>query len=108
MTGDLAALSSILAKDVVVVSDGGGVVKAALKPVHGRDRVARLIVALIAKAAATGDVPAVTPATLNGLPALLVRSAARPLQTVSFDLDDASTIRAIYLVANPEKLRHLV
>ncbi len=41
--GDLHALEGLLASDVVSYSDGGGVVRAAQKPVQGRDRVAKVI-----------------------------------------------------------------
>lgn len=41
--GDLAGLEGLLAADVVSYSDGGGVVRAAQKPVEGRERVAKFI-----------------------------------------------------------------
>jgi hypothetical protein len=43
--GDLASLEGLLASDVVSYSDGGGLVRAAQKPVMGRDRVAKFIAA---------------------------------------------------------------
>jgi RNA polymerase sigma-70 factor (ECF subfamily) len=44
--GDLAALEGLFASDIVSYSDGGGVVRAAQKPVQGRDRVAKFIAAV--------------------------------------------------------------
>jgi RNA polymerase sigma-70 factor (ECF subfamily) len=55
-TGDLAALIRLLDPDVVLVSDGGGVVSAARKPVTGAEHVARFILGIIAKARAEGRV----------------------------------------------------
>lgn len=53
--GDLEALEAVLAHDVVALSDGGGVVLAARKPVMGRSRVAQFLLGLIAKQAADVD-----------------------------------------------------
>ena len=47
--GDLAALVGALDPDVVLTSDGGGQVSAARRPVHGADRVARLLLGLIGR-----------------------------------------------------------
>jgi len=41
--GDLRALEGLLASDVISYSDGGGVVRAALKAIQGRDRVAKFV-----------------------------------------------------------------
>ena len=49
-SGDLATLIRLLDPDVVLVSDGGGVVTSARKPVTGVDRVARFVLRVIAKA----------------------------------------------------------
>jgi RNA polymerase sigma factor (sigma-70 family) len=42
-TGELAALEALFAPDIVSYSDGGGLVRAAGKPISGRERVARFI-----------------------------------------------------------------
>ena len=46
-TGDLQALMDVLAPDVVLLTDGGGVKKAALRPIHGRDKVIRFLEAVM-------------------------------------------------------------
>jgi RNA polymerase sigma-70 factor (TIGR02957 family) len=46
--GDLPALEGLLASDAVSYADGGGVVRAAQKPVVGRERVAKLVSAISA------------------------------------------------------------
>jgi RNA polymerase sigma-70 factor (ECF subfamily) len=63
--GDLEALEAVLADDVVALSDGGGVVLAARKPVVGRERVARFLLGVIDKF--TKDVETV-PTLVNGQP----------------------------------------
>jgi RNA polymerase sigma-70 factor (ECF subfamily) len=50
--GDLDALEAVLAEDVIALSDGGGVVLAARKPVVGRARVAQFLLGLLEKQAA--------------------------------------------------------
>ena len=46
-TGDLQSLMDVLAPDVVLLTDGGGVKKAALRPIHGRDKVTRFLDAVM-------------------------------------------------------------
>jgi RNA polymerase sigma-70 factor, ECF subfamily len=63
--GDLAALLAVLDPDVVLTSDGGGVVSAARRPVLGADRVARFLLGIAQK---VGDAAQVQPVVLNGGP----------------------------------------
>src|SRR5205814_9561472 len=48
--GDVGSLVALLREDVVALTDGGGEVLAARRPVEGRDRVVRLFAGLLAKA----------------------------------------------------------
>lgn len=103
-SGELAALERLLTADAVVLSDGGGKVTAALHPVTGADRVARMLLGLARKGGA-GLTP--TPATLNGLPALVLRDAAGAVD-LALALDVVGgKIAAVYLVRNPDKLAGL-
>ncbi len=102
-TGDLQALFDVLAPDVVLLSDGGGVRKAALRPIFGAQKVLRWLVGVAGKEEGPIEVEA---AELNGGPALLFRRAG--------ELDSIGTIRVaggriaeLYLVRNPEKLARL-
>lgn len=103
-TGDLAGLERLLAADVVVISDGGGVVTAARKPVTGAPRCARMLVKLAAKGAA-GLVPVL--AILNGQPALLGRAADGTIDTCITLTLAGDRIAAVYLLRNPAKLAAL-
>lgn len=103
MTGQLQPLLDVLAPDVVLVSDGGGRASAALRPVHGPEKVARLMLGLAEKYGAV-SVPVFV--ELNGLPAVAFREDG--LVTTVFQLELADgRVQAVYAVRNPEKLVRL-
>jgi RNA polymerase sigma-70 factor (ECF subfamily) len=105
--GNLAALTASLAQDVVFSSDGGGVVTAARKPLHGATTVARLVAGLTAKgAAATGPAYSTTRAWVNGAPAVLIWAGER-LDAVWVFECGPGVIETIWVVRNPAKLAHL-
>jgi RNA polymerase sigma factor (sigma-70 family) len=104
-TGDTAALSQLLAQDVVLISDGGGKATAALNPIYGVDRVARLLDGVARKAGRR------LPANwrlcrLNRLPAVLSRAEDGVLETAAIEIQDGRITR-IYVTRNPDKTRHL-
>ncbi|HTU07476.1 MAG TPA: sigma-70 family RNA polymerase sigma factor, partial [Trebonia sp.] len=99
-TGDVQGLVAALAPDVVMISDGGGVVAAARKPVTGADRVATVL----ARAVKLPDIVATT-TWLNGMPGARV-SFGTATSAVSLVVEDGRITR-IYAIANPEKLKWL-
>ncbi|MGN6106892.1 MAG: sigma-70 family RNA polymerase sigma factor [Kofleriaceae bacterium] len=103
--GDLSALSTLLARDVVFYSDGGGKRRAALRPITGRDKILRFFEAILRKQLVLTEDSIVERAWLNGLTAFIVR---RPGELETFALEIAGEeIVAIYGMRNPDKLRHL-
>lgn len=105
--GDLEALKSLLAEDAHLLSDGGGKVASVGIPILGRDRVARVIDGLARKHPPPSDAT-VTAMRINGLPGYLIRAVnGVPIQTVAIEPDTAGRVAAIYVVRNPDKLRHL-
>jgi RNA polymerase sigma-70 factor (ECF subfamily) len=102
--GDAAALSALLARDVEIHSDGGGKVIAFLNVVRGIDRALRLFVGLRRKYKTAPRL--VRTATINGLPGYVGVDRGNVLQTTALDVRDGR-IAAIYIVRNPDKLRHL-
>ena len=98
--GDDVTLLSLFAKDATLTSDGGGVVAAARKVVHGRSRIARLSL-LLGKKLGTRLRKEVL--TINGEPGLVMYLDSKLFATVSFETD-GSSITALYTVLNPEKL----
>ncbi|HVM53765.1 MAG TPA: sigma-70 family RNA polymerase sigma factor [Acidimicrobiales bacterium] len=99
--GDLQGLLDILAPDVVVVADGGGVVPASRRPVEGADRVANLLL----RGLRSVDFETAT-VWLNGSPAVRVAASNASKAALTVTLDDGRITR-IYIVANPEKLARL-
>ncbi|WP_112466436.1 RNA polymerase sigma-70 factor [Streptomyces triticisoli] len=102
-TGDLQSLLDILAPDVVLLGDGGGVKQAVPRPVVGADKVARLLVGGLGKVAAAVSL---RPAQVNGHPALVVRLDGALDTVVAVRIDDG-LITGLYAVRNPEKLSHM-
>jgi RNA polymerase sigma-70 factor (ECF subfamily) len=101
-TGDIQGLLDVLSPDVVLVSDGGGVKKAALRPILGREKVIRFLDAVAPKdGTAHADVVVV-----NGAPALRVFVAGE-LDAVGSLLFEDGVVTAIYYVRNPAKLTRL-
>lgn len=99
-TGDVQGLLDILAPDVVVIGDGGGVKQAVLRPVVGADKVARLFTAGLAALDADRSVE---PVQINGGPALIVRLDGEIDGVVALRVDDG-LVTGFYYVRNPEKL----
>jgi RNA polymerase sigma-70 factor (TIGR02957 family) len=101
-TGDLKALFDVLAPDVVVVADGGGLVPAARRPVEGADRVVKLLAGFhkVAPAAELGTV------WLNGAPAIRIDLDGGPGAAISLATEKGRITR-IYGIANPHKLARL-
>lgn len=99
-TGDLQSLFDMLAPDVVLLGDGGGVVQAVPRPIVGADRVARLLGAGLPK---FGGQASVEPVQINGWPALIVRLNGKIDDVVAVRIDDG-LITGLYVVRNPEKL----
>jgi RNA polymerase sigma-70 factor (ECF subfamily) len=103
--GDLAALTGMLAADVVSWGDGGGVAPAARRPVRGARAVARLMIGLMARVAEQG-IDQVALDWVNGEPGLLAWENGR-LSTVMVFEADGERIAALRTVRNPAKLAHL-
>jgi RNA polymerase sigma-70 factor, ECF subfamily len=101
-TGDLQHLLDILAPDVVLVGDGGGVAQAVLSPVVGAAKVARLLGAGLARIAAA----VLQPAQVNGYPALILRFDGEIDTVIAVRIDDG-LITGLYAVRNPEKLSRM-
>jgi RNA polymerase sigma-70 factor (ECF subfamily) len=104
--GDVEDLVSMLAADVVAYADGGGKGFAFPKPVHGREKVARLLQAGAKQGRKLGVV-AVRLAEINGQPgALFLDAEDVAIAAVSLDIVDGQ-VQTMHAVSNPEKLEHL-
>lgn len=102
-TGEVKELLALLAEDVTVYSDGGGRVKAAGRPIISADHVSRFLTGIWPRLPADTDW---RPARINGRSGFLMRSQGEIYGVLSFDLTDRR-VQNIYLILNPDKLRHL-
>ncbi|WP_433519272.1 RNA polymerase sigma-70 factor [Nonomuraea sp. CA-143628] len=102
-TRDLQGLLDVLAPDVVLISDGGGVKQAAPRPITGAEKAARFIVGGLGKAQVTltGD-----PTVVNGNPALVLRVNGEIDGVIAIQVEDARII-GLYYVRNPRKLTRI-
>jgi RNA polymerase sigma-70 factor (ECF subfamily) len=104
-SGDASALGAMLAADVSMHADGGGKRPAAFKPVLGFEQVMKVhagLAKLFEKAGSTF----VRAGFINGLPGFVTRESDGELQTTALEIEDGK-IAAIYIMRNPDKLRHL-
>jgi RNA polymerase sigma-70 factor (TIGR02957 family) len=100
-TGQLQQLMDLMAPEVVLIADGGGIVAAITAPIHGAERVAKFL-ALADRPVAAFETAAVW---LNGAPAGRIEIDG-DLTAVSLVVEDGRVTR-IYLVRNPRKLTRL-
>ena len=107
--GDAETLTSLLTADVDLLSDGGGKVPAAGRPILGRDAVVSLLVGLRTVAGRQDLVrhAALEFADINEEPAMIIRVHGRIESVFVFSLNDAGSIASIQVARNPDKLAHL-
>ena len=103
-SGNVARLAELLREDAVAITDGGGRKTAARNPIQGADKIARFFIGLAAKNA--GHEIRVEPAMINGAIGALLYLDGELDHTMSMAIS-GEKIAAIYIVRNPDKLRHL-
>ncbi|HEX2267713.1 MAG TPA: RNA polymerase sigma-70 factor [Actinomycetota bacterium] len=102
-TGEVDALVELLAEDAVCYTDGGGEVRAARRPIHGPDKIARFL---------NGVSKGLTPdlesqvVEVNGGPAILLRNEKGPWAVIMADAAE-DRVQTIYIAMNPKKLAAL-
>jgi RNA polymerase sigma-70 factor (ECF subfamily) len=102
--GDLNRMMALLAPDVTAWTDGGGKIRAALRPLYGAEKVARWILGILRTpppelAAHHVDV--------NGSPGLLLTSAGVVDSVLCADVTEDGTVSGIRLIRNPDKLTRI-
>jgi RNA polymerase sigma-70 factor (TIGR02957 family) len=104
--GDLGALESLLAHDVVLRGDGGGKVPALARSLHGRSRVARTLRNWSRQGARMQGVT-LRQAEVNGRPGIVVTDGeGRMVSVMALEIGNGQ-VTAISSIVNPEKLGHL-
>ena len=102
--GDLNRMMEMLAPDVTMWADGGGKIRAALRPLVGADKSARWILGILLNR----PIPdmGVHRVDVNGQPGLMVTSGASTDSVMVLEVDETG-ITAIRLIRNPDKLGHI-
>jgi RNA polymerase sigma-70 factor (ECF subfamily) len=101
--GDVDALASLLAKDALCATDGGGKVTAARNVISGADRVARFIVGVMAKGGAGVDFKFVV---VNGAPGWVLSRNGASFAVATIETD-GDRVRKVFATLNPDKLAHV-
>jgi RNA polymerase sigma-70 factor (ECF subfamily) len=99
--GDMTPLMNLLSENVTLWADGGGKIKqAALRPIHGRDAVARFSLGTKRFWPQNSRVEL---GEVNGQAALIIRTGSQAFSVLTIDVEQGQ-IQAIRIIANPEKL----
>src|SRR5579863_6825257 len=103
--GDIEGLMTVLAPDVMLLTDGGGKARAALRPIVGAGKAARFLVAIAGRPYMGVDISAMTlaPAEINGSPGTLIMTGGRAIAALTLTVS-GGRITAIQLLVNPDKL----
>jgi RNA polymerase sigma-70 factor (ECF subfamily) len=104
-SGDMKTLGAMLAADVSVHADGGGKRPAALTAIVGFDAVMKAHEFLATQFSKNGS-QLVRAGFVNGLPGFITLEGDGELQTTALEIVDGK-VAAIYVVRNPDKLKHL-
>ena len=102
--GETEQLLAVLAADVVLVTDGGGKARALMRPIRGADTLARVVIAAVRKFGTRPET--VRRATVNGLPGIVSFDGEAATRVMAFGIRDGR-IAAVFIITNPDKLRHL-
>ncbi|MGI5286361.1 hypothetical protein ACQEVF_23885 [Nonomuraea polychroma] len=99
-TGEAAAVRTVLAADAMVVSDGGGKLRAPDRPTFGAEAVARFVAALLTGQPCTD----VAVESVNGRTGLVLRRSGQAVAAVSVSVA-RTAVTAVWIVLNPDKLQ---
>ena len=103
--GDIAPMMDLLSENVTLWADAGGKIKqAALRPIHGRDAVARFS---LGTRRFWPEGYQVEIAEVNGQAALIIRADGQVFSVLTIDVEQGQ-IQAIRIIANPEKLARVL
>jgi RNA polymerase sigma-70 factor, ECF subfamily len=103
-SGDVSRLAGLLREDAIAMTDGGGRKSAALNPIKGADKIARFFIGLAGKNA--GRNIRIGPTMINGTVGALLYIDGELDHSFSMAIG-GDRIAAIYIVRNPDKLRHV-
>ncbi|WP_442601994.1 sigma-70 family RNA polymerase sigma factor [Paenibacillus sp. KN14-4R] len=104
-SGRFEPFIQLLTEDAVLLSDGGGKVRAAIFPILGRERVSAFLEGVSTKGSLQGDIRLVW---IGGQRGILITRPDMPPKAICFGYaPDNQRINAVYFIVNPEKLTHV-
>ncbi|WP_322924031.1 sigma-70 family RNA polymerase sigma factor [Paenibacillus campi] len=103
-SGNFTPLLHKLREDITMYTDGGGNVRAALRPILTRYRVTTFLTGIASKGAFTGQWSVVS---VNGTPGLQLRRDGAIVYILAFAWDQAGHVQHMYMISNPAKLAHI-
>jgi RNA polymerase sigma-70 factor, ECF subfamily len=101
--GDLEGLTELLSDDITLWSDGGGKVRAARRPIHGADKVARFVFGILKKAPPGAEIRIMK---VNGQPGVILYDTNGPASLLTLDLGE-ERVQGIHIIVNPDKLKSI-
>lgn len=104
--GDFDTVLKLLSSEAVYYADGGGIIKAAIRPIETGEKICRLIQGLFSKYAQMDKEIKMIKANVNGEPAIIIHKKEEILSVLSFQIHN-SQINMIYNMLNPNKLKHI-
>lgn len=104
-SGNFGKLVTLLTEEAVLISDGGGKVRAAIFAINSRDRVMAFLQGVIPKTF-LGDAQQI--AVVNGQAGIIIMKGGKPRSVISFQLDESrQRAQRIFVMLNPDKLKHV-
>lgn len=104
-TGNFQDFVSLLMEDAVLVSDGGGKVRAALQPIYGSQRIAAFFEGIRTKGSLQGQW---LPTVINGQMGLVLKQEQHIIMVILFEKGEGQEQAGhMYLIRNPDKLKHI-
>ena len=107
--GDSGRLVGLMSEDTVALTDGGGIVSAAITPVEGAQRIAQVMMHLARRGEREGPFQFQL-TRMNGNWGLVIiqNGKVHSAATIAVDLDRSEgVISQIFVIRNPNKLKHL-
>jgi RNA polymerase sigma-70 factor, ECF subfamily len=102
VSADVTMLKKLLHQDVIMYSDGGGKIAAAVVPLHGPETIIKFLTNVLKGAVDNFDVK---PANVNGLPGAVIYNKVTGAPDTIFTIEtDGQSITSLYFIRNPEKI----
>ncbi|MFE5322751.1 RNA polymerase sigma-70 factor [Paenibacillus sp. NPDC056579] len=103
-TGNMEELIAMMTEDIILVSDGGGKVHAAVRPIVSRAHVIAFLKGVVSKLSPESVIHT---AVINGQAGIVLSGGEYQNTVLSYELDESRKLKRIFVVSNPDKLEHV-